>query len=214
MVNVQLPRTVQKYSVNRAKVNQAFRASVGHISLNWIKFALEWTSHMLHTLSVSLLPALMIVAAMTDATTYKIPNWLTALTAVLFFPMAFLTSMPLNEFGLHVLAGVVLFLAGYILFALRLFGGGDAKLMAAAGLWFGAGQSLNFLIFTAVAGGVLAIAIGLWSVFSMFWQYSPLSGKSALDKSIRKIQPKLPYGFALCVGAIIAFPNTWWTTVN
>ena len=67
---------------------------------------------MLHTLSYSLLPTLMIVAALSDVASFRIPNWLTALTAVLFFPMALFTGMPLAEFGWHVLAGVILFIAG------------------------------------------------------------------------------------------------------
>ena len=64
---------------------------------------------MLQTLSTSLLPALMIIAAMTDVTTFRIPNWLTGLIAALFFPMAFLTGMPLLEFGWHLAAGAILF---------------------------------------------------------------------------------------------------------
>ena len=101
---------------------------------------------MLHTLSVSLLPALMIVAAMTDVTSYRIPNWLTALIAVLFFPMAWATGMPVAEFGWHIAAGLILFVMGYLMFAVGIFGGGDAKLMAAAGLWFGTEADLALLI--------------------------------------------------------------------
>jgi len=32
----------------------------------------------------------------------------------------------------------------------------------------------------------------------------PLSGKVA------KLRPKIPYGYAFAIGAILAFPNTWW----
>jgi prepilin peptidase CpaA len=137
---------------------------------------------MLHTLSVSLLPALMIAAALTDVTSFRIPNWL-------------------------------LFFVGYALFALGLFGGGDSKLMAAAGLWFGTSQTLPFLLMTAVAGGFLAIAIAGWSVFMVFWQIHGPEAGSRIDQKLKKVRPKLPYGFAFAVGAILAFPDTWWMNV-
>jgi prepilin peptidase CpaA len=169
---------------------------------------------MLHTLSVSLLPILVIVAAMIDVSSYKIPNWLTGLTAALFFPMALLTGMPLVDFGWHVLAGVVLFFVGYVFFSLGLFGGGDAKLMAAAGLWFGSSHSVEFLVLTAIVGGFLAAAIGIWSLVAMYWEFWDIKKLGTLHQQFKRINPKLPYGFALCVGAILAFPNTWWMTVG
>jgi prepilin peptidase CpaA len=169
---------------------------------------------MQHTLSVSLLPILVIIAAMIDVAYYKIPNWLTGLTAALFFPMALWTGMPLMEFGWHLLAGVVLFFLGYLFFNLGLFGGGDAKLMAAAGLWFGATNSVEFITLTALTGGVLAISVAIWSVGVMFWEHQGSARATSLSQKLKTINPKLPYGFALCVGAILAFPNTWWMTVG
>ena len=167
---------------------------------------------MLQTLSLCLLPSLMIVAALTDVSSFRIPNWLTGLTAVLFFPMALLTGMPLTEFAWHLVAGAVLFVLGYVLFSLRLFGGGDAKMMAAAGLWFGTSQSMEFLIMTSLAGGVLAAAISGWSVLMIFWEYHGPQAEGVVGRNLKKIRPKLPYGFAICVGAILAFPQSWWMT--
>ncbi len=169
---------------------------------------------MLQTLSIFILPAAAIVAAMIDVASYKIPNWLTALTAALFFPMAALTGMPLVEFGWHLLAGFVLFFAGYGLFVLRLFGGGDAKLMAAIGLWFGPSSSFEFLLMTAIAGGGLALAVAIWSFITMFWELQGSLSASTIGQKMKNMNFSLPYGFALCVGAILAFPHTWWMTVN
>jgi prepilin peptidase CpaA len=170
-------------------------------------------SQMLQQLSIFLLPALMIIAAVSDVMAYRIPNWLTVLIALLFFPMALATHMPLPEFGSHILAGIILFVVGYALFAIGLFGGGDSKLMAAAGLWFGTSQTMPFLILTALAGGLLAAGVMAWSVFMVMWDFhDPVAG-TAIDKGIRKLKPKLPYGFAFAVGAILAFPQTWWMNV-
>lgn len=169
---------------------------------------------MIQSLSISLLPALMIVAAMTDVASLRIPNWLTGLIAVLFFPMALLTGMPLAEFGWHMLAGFILFFAGYALFAAGLFGGGDAKLMAAAGLWFGTQHTLPFLVLTAVAGGALAVGMGIWAMAMMEFEiHEEKPAVKFLDR-FRKLTPKLPYGFAFAIGAIMAFPQTWWMNVS
>jgi prepilin peptidase CpaA len=154
----------------------------------------------------SLLPALMIVGAATDVTSFRIPNWLTALTAALFFPVALYAGMPIQEFGWHLALGALLFVAGYILFALRVFGGGDAKLMAAAGLWFGFGQTVWFLFYTAAAGGALALVVLAMTVLHIQFE---VTGASFSDK-FRKLTPRVPYGFALAVGAILATPGAWW----
>ena len=169
---------------------------------------------MLQILSQGILPTLMIVAALSDVASLRIPNWLTALTAVLFFPMAFTSGMPLQEFGWHVCAGVGLFFLGFAMFQAGLFGGGDAKLMAAAGLWFGTSQTMPFLVFTVLAGGAMALGYGLWSVLVMMVDFHVSENADGTPRgfvsTLKQITPKLPYGFALAVGAILAFPQTWW----
>jgi prepilin peptidase CpaA len=164
---------------------------------------------MLHALTIALLPSLMILAAISDLMSLRIPNWLTGLIAALFFPMAWATGMPLAEFGWHLLAGVILFVAGYILFELRMFGGGDAKLMAAAGLWFGSSQAFPFIFMTVLAGGALAVAVMLWSLALSLLD---MHGGGSFTTAMKRFMPKLPYGFAFAVGAIIAYPQTWWIT--
>ena len=168
---------------------------------------------MLHTLSISLLPILLIIAAMGDVVSLRIPNWLTALTAVLFFPMALFTGMPLAEFGTHILAGAILFALGFASFQFGLFGGGDAKLMAAAGLWFGTAQTLPFLMATALAGGILALIVGGWSMLLITWDiHGEEESFGTLGKRIREMKPNVPYGIAFAIGGIVAFRETWWMT--
>ena len=169
---------------------------------------------MLQTLCVFLLPALLIVAAASDVMSFRIPNWLTLLTAILFFPMALATHMPLSEFGSHLMAGAILFVVGFLFFQAGIFGGGDSKLMAAAGLWFGTEKMLPFLFMTALVGGVLAIVVALWSAFMLSWE---IEGESApfatLGKKLRALGPNVPYGFAFALGGIIAFKDSWWMNV-
>jgi len=60
--------------------------------------------------------------------------------------------------GLALVAGSLLGLAtGAVLYAWFGFGGGDAKLLAALGAALGPGAFLSTLLWTAVAGGLLAL---------------------------------------------------------
>ena len=168
----------------------------------------------MHGLSQILLPTLLIVAAASDVMSFRIPNWLTLLTALLFFPMTLATGMPLHQFGLHILSGGLLFAAGFLFFQVGLFGGGDAKLMAAAGLWFGTSATLPFLFLTALVGGALAVVVGAWSFFMISWELEGdrMPGLTQLRLKMSQIKPNVPYGFAFALGGIVAFKDTWWMT--
>lgn len=157
-------------------------------------------------LSLTLFPVLMIVAGAGDALSMRIPNWLTVTIAVAFLPMAYLTAMPLGIVGIHLLTGFCMFVAGFALFALGLFGGGDAKLLAAAGLWLGWPDLMPFLVMTAFAGGALALCVGAWSVINLSSEVKD----GALFKRLGSIKPNVPYGYAFAIGALLAFPQSWW----
>ena len=161
---------------------------------------------MIHSLSISLFPILMIIAGAGDALSLRIPNWLTLAIAILFFPLALATGMPLDVFGQHVLVGITFFIVGFLFFSFGVFGGGDAKLLAAAGLWFGTAQALPFLVFTILAGGILAALIGVWAMISMDWEIREVKWSTRL----RTLKPNVPYGYAFAIGAILAFPQSWW----
>lgn len=136
----------------------------------------------------------------------RIPNWLTLLIAVTFFPMALLTGMPWGVIGVHVAVGVAMFFVGFVCFALRVFGGGDAKLLAAAGLWMGWPDLIPFLVMTAFAGGALALCIFIWSMINMNSEIKD----GSISKYFGSIKPNVPYGYAFAIGAILAFPESWW----
>ena len=152
----------------------------------------------------------MIIAGAGDALSLRIPNWLTLTIFAAFFPLAWATGMPLVAFGLHLLTAAILLVVGFVLFSLGFFGGGDAKLMAAAGVWFGSTQALPFLAFTVIAGGVLALCILLWSVISMSWEIHDVPWA----KKLSGLKPSVPYGYAFAIGAILAFPESWWMVAS
>lgn len=165
---------------------------------------------MIHFLSITLFPVLMIVAGAGDALSMRIPNWLVVAIAACFFPMALLTGMPLATFANHLAVGLALFVLGFALFAMGVFGGGDAKLLAAAGLWLGWPDLIPFVVLTAVAGGVLAAVVGIWSMLSINSEVHD----GALFRRFGKIKPNVPYGYAFAIGAILAFPASWWMPLS
>ncbi|MFN4141802.1 prepilin peptidase [Aestuariivirga sp.] len=164
---------------------------------------------MIPFLSAFLFPALMTVAGTGDVLTLRIPNWLNLLIAALFFPMALAAGMPAETIILHSAVGAAMLVAGFALFSLGLFGGGDAKLLAAAGLWVGWPALLPFLMGTAIAGGVLAVAVGVWSMVGLSAEIED----TPILRRLTFIKPNVPYGFAFAVGAILVFPQTWWMMI-
>jgi len=114
---------------------------------------------MITTLVCLAFPALLIYAAWHDLTTMTIPNWVSILLVAAFVPAAAASGLSMPEVGLHLAAGAVALLICAALFYLNVFGGGDAKVIAAASLWMGAAGSGHFVMGTAVAGGLLALLL-------------------------------------------------------
>ena len=147
-------------------------------------------------------PVSVIAAAMTDASRYIIPNRLSAALAIGFVPAALAAGLPPSGFALAMAIGVAALAAGMALFAFRVVGGGDAKLAAACLLWLGPVALTPFLLWTAVAGGFLAVGL-------LFARKLPALVAAAGSSWVgRLLQPggDVPYGVAIAVGALVAFP--------
>ena len=109
-------------------------------------------------------------------------------------------------------AFVVVLAVTVALYALKLLGAGDSKLMAAVGLWLGMNGLVPFLFYMSVGGGLLAGA-------TLYLKKKPLVATppvgSWLDAS-QKGENRLPYGMAIAFGAVMAFlfngylnPSLW-----
>ncbi len=151
-------------------------------------------------------PFLVAAAAVSDFHNYKIPNWLTALMALAFLPVALSTGMLVPEIGMHYLAGFLLLLVGYMMFSLGIFGGGDAKMIAACAVWFGTQDTGSFLTSAVFCGGILAFAMLFWTLAKYIIQLD----LGDFIPSIRKVMPQMPYGVALAAGAVLAIPDSDW----
>ena len=154
-------------------------------------------------LLAAVFPALVIVAAVKDVTSFTIPNWISLALVASFAPIALLGDMPLAHMGFHLAVGAGALVAGMAMFALRWIGGGDAKLFAASGLWLGVSGIGPFLLATALAGGLLALfLIALRAGPAR--AYLPV-GPQWVER-LRAPDGPAPYGVAIAAGALFAFP--------
>lgn len=147
--------------------------------------------------------ALMLLAAWKDAASYTIPNWISAAIALLFPLAALAAGIGWGAFGLHVLAGAAALALGMALFAPGWVGGGDAKLFAAAALWFGWPGAGEFALKAVLAGGALAL------ILIILRRLAPATGLPAgwVAKSPLAEGAPAPYGIALAAGALWTLPN-------
>ncbi len=158
---------------------------------------------------------LLIVAAVSDFRTRRIPNWLVlsgALYAVIYNTV--LPPTPHDDilFPLTGLAlGLLLFLPLYFVGAM---GAGDVKLLAMAGAFLGPGDTFHAALATMIVGGVLAIlfvlakgkALVMFQNLASMFQLSFLNVARGSAPSLQ-ITPqasagKLPYGVAIAIGTI------------
>lgn len=153
---------------------------------------------------LGVMPVLVIVAGLHDLTTMKIPNWISGLLILGFFPTALLLGLPLSAVGASVGLAVAALLVGAGMFALKWLGGGDAKLLAAVTLWLGLSGVLPFLLFTAMAGGGLCLLLLLARARL---QVYAVNGPVWIT---RLLAPKgdVPYGVAIAMGALLAYPSS------
>lgn len=148
-------------------------------------------------------PALLIVAALKDVTTYTIPNWISLALICAFFPAALALGLDGAAIGLHAAIGGIALVAGMVMFALGWIGGGDAKVFAATALWLGWPASATFLLVTALAGGGLALT--LLAMRSMLLRRYVSTGPAWLSR-LAEPGENVPYGLAICIGGLAAFP--------
>jgi prepilin peptidase CpaA len=162
------------------------------------------TMTLLQAALLSVFPALLIFAALSDATSYTIPNRISLLLLASFFPAALALGRPLGEVGADLAVCAVALAAAMGMFAAGWIGGGDAKLFAAASLWIGWTAAPMFLMATALAGGALALMLlnarAAW--LRPYFSAAPpwLARLVAPDAAV-------PYGVAIAIGALAAFPH-------
>ena len=155
---------------------------------------------------LGLFPAVMAFAAVSDLFTMTISNRLSLVLAGGFFLAAALVGMPLADVGSHVLAGMLVLVISFGLFAFGWIGGGDAKLAAVTALWFQPSEALLYFIYASLLGGLLTIVLlqlrtGLLplALYRVPWIAQLHDSKTGV-----------PYGAAMAPAALIVLPDTAW----
>lgn len=149
-------------------------------------------------------PALAILAALKDVTSYTIPNWISLTLLVAFGPVALISGAGLATIGLCLAVGIGLLLLGMGMFAAGWVGGGDAKLLAVCGLWLGWPAVLPFMLVTALAGGALTLVV---LNLRSGWLAPIVAGGPAWVRKLGAEGGDIPYGVAIAIGALATFPQ-------
>lgn len=160
-------------------------------------------------LVLTLLPALLILTAIWDITSFTIPNYLVLALLALFVVFAGGTAIAgtglgWGDAGFHLLAGLIGLVLGMILFATGVIGGGDAKLFAVITLWLGLNALFQYALLVTLLGGVLTLVI-------LFVRRTPLPLFLLKYEWVRRLHDRkagIPYGVALAAAALITLPHT------
>jgi prepilin peptidase CpaA len=159
------------------------------------------------------LVALLALAVWHDVRTRRIPNAIVFPGALAALALHALLPAGAHGVGLvSALGGLGIGLAVLMpLYALRLMGAGDVKLLAMVGAFVGAGQILAVALATLLAGGVLALVVAAWqrnlgAVVANARQMVVHGGMSALAGMGVQVAPpvaahgRLPYAVAIATG--------------
>jgi prepilin peptidase CpaA len=160
----------------------------------------------------ALLPvALLLAAAWWDVATRLIPDGISIALAAL--GLAVRATDGLAALGLSVATAALLFLVLVLLHARGALGGGDVKLASALALGLPPLATLDFLMATALAGGVLAllyVALGA-ALGRLPLPVPPLRAQASLPRRILAVEWRrirrggpLPYAAAIAIGGTLA----------
>jgi len=128
----------------------------------------------------------LVFAAFTDMRRRQIDNWLNAavaLAAPAFWWSSGLSLWPDVALQVGVAFAAFVLLAG--MFALKMMGGGDVKLLTALALWIQWDIFLQLLVVMAIAGGILTVIMAGWH---------------AMRRQREKLA--IPYGVAIAIGGL------------
>lgn len=147
------------------------------------------------------------VAVVTDVRTRRIPNWLTGSIAGAGFGLAFGGGVITPaQAALGMLTGLLLMMPGHLIGAT---GAGDVKLMAAVGTMLGPDVTFRAFLYSAVAGGVFAVAVATHrGILATTLQdagrlvTSPAGARHAIESPARA--NRFAYGPAIATGTLLS----------
>lgn len=180
------------------------------------------TPNLMGLLALTPLLVLLLMVAREDISSHRIPNKLVLIGVVLGVALngllpegqGFNSAIPGGLGWLASLQGVGVGIAVLLpIYWLRAMGAGDVKLMAMVGAFLGSSNVLGAVLATFIAGGVMALAVVLWSrQLSQMLQNVKLillgsfvkmsAGQAPLMNDLPVSVGKLPYAVAITVGTL------------
>lgn len=146
-------------------------------------------------LFIMILTVLMLMVMITDFTRFLIPNKL-VLAVLAVYPLMLLLVHFRPDWYWDIAIALAMLAVGFALFALRLMGGGDIKLLFACSLFVGKKAFLPFVIGVALWGGALALGL-LFARELVPFIYAKLGKKpDSIPRVFTAGQPA-PYGLAI-----------------
>ncbi len=163
----------------------------------------------LSNITVFIFLLIVLAAAYVDVKRFTLPN-VFSLSMLILYPAFVLSSDTSVDWLSSVGVMISVLTVGFILFSLKYCGGGDSKLIAAISLWAGPDLVLDFLILTALAGGVIAFGYILYARFSfLYYQasvFAPFLPQVTTLDSKEILKKPIPYGTAIAIGGVyVAF---------
>lgn len=164
------------------------------------------------SLAIWIVLAACAIAVATDLTSRRIPNALTiglALAALALHATQGWASLAVSLAALATVMAV-----GLAAFSMGWLGGGDVKLAAAAAAALGFPDAVPFLLYTAIGGGLLALAVALGTgrlrsvLHSITLVLRPIAYRGTVAVAPRR-PIMLPYAIAIACGAVaVALSHT------
>jgi len=165
--------------------------------------------------AMGLLTLLLVAAAVIDYRSYRIPNWLTVGGMAAGLACSTALSGPAYSGLLAGLGGLgAAMLVLLPMYAIRVLGAGDVKLMGMCGAFLGAPATLRALLFVFVAGGIAALAVALRrralrrmaanlrQATVQMMVFAAIGGQRPGDAIAGQSVGKLPYGVSICIGTL------------
>lgn len=151
-----------------------------------------------------LFPICMAFAAANDLFTMTIPNRISLALILAFFATVAFAGFSGEQILLHAGIGAAALAVGFTLFAFKLVGGGDAKLLAAGALWMGADLAVPYVAYITIFGGLLSVVILAYRRFVPA-DNLPLPGWAM---RLHTQGGGIPYGIAIAAAGLAMYPQT------
>ncbi|WP_018631864.1 A24 family peptidase [Neomegalonema perideroedes] len=152
-------------------------------------------------------PLFLLLGAGSDLARYLIPNrFSVGLIGAFFVAFAF-SGLGWAELSGHLLTALIALVFGFALFALGLWGAADGKFLPAALLWIGSSASIPAAVYISLLGALLSLLVLAVRRMARTWPILTLASPS-LRRLAATDKPHAPYGAAIALGALLAFPQS------